>query len=46
MTIKNPYSPPNYGMVSTAIERRIAGETPVAAEEAPKKAPAKKKGAA
>lgn len=28
MTVKNPYEPPTYGVVSTAIERRKAGKPP------------------
>ena len=35
MTVKNPYVPPNYGMVSPAIERRIAEQAePVAKQTA------------
>jgi hypothetical protein len=44
MTVKNPYIPPSYGVVSTAIERRKAGK-PSASEmaEAPDEKPAKAK---
>ena len=28
MTVKNPYEPPTYGVVSKAIERRKAGKPP------------------
>ncbi len=47
MTVKNPHVPPNYGMVSTAIERRIAGKPPAslkaedALENAAEEKPAK-----
>jgi hypothetical protein len=33
MAVKDPYIPPNYGMVSTAIERRIAGKPPASLSE-------------
>ena len=41
MTVKNPYEPPTYGVVSLAIERRMAGKPPASeaqAEEAGEKA--------
>lgn len=40
MTVKNPYVPPNYGVINTAIDRRIAGKPPASLEEADEK-PAK-----
>jgi len=45
MTIKNPYTPPNYGMVNVAIDRRVAAQDePVIELGKPAKAkPAKKK---
>ena len=51
MAVKDPYIPPNYGMRSLAIERRIAGKPPAslredeedaAEEKAEKAAPANK----
>lgn len=46
MTVKNPYIPPNYGMVSTAIERRMAGKPPasLAVEEVAEEEVEKPKG--
>ena len=35
MTVKNPYEPPTYGVVSKAIERRKAGKPPASLADEP-----------